>query len=64
MWHFDFFLNTGVYGGWKFENASPPTVFMRSQSNLMKTMATMVDYRILLFWTIAQVTQFCGTLKF
>ncbi len=32
----------------KFQNATPPTVFMRSQPNFMKTLATMGEYKLLL----------------
>ncbi len=41
-------VNTGPYGGWKFKNATNPTVFIRWQPSFMRTLATIVEYRILL----------------
>ncbi len=41
-------------GDWKFQNATPPTVFISCQPNFMRTLATMVEYRLLLFLAIGQ----------
>ncbi len=40
--------------GWKFQNASP-TVFIWCQTNLMRTLATMVEYRLSPFLVSGQV---------
>ncbi len=41
--------------GWKFQNATTPTVFIWCQSNFMRALATMVEYRVSLFLAIGQV---------
>ena len=64
LWHFEIFLNIGPYiWGWKFQSATP-TVFIRCQPNFMRTLATMVEYRLLLFLAIGQVLQILWHLKF
>ena len=40
---------------WKFQNVSPPTVFIWCQPYFMRTLATMVEYRLSLYLTISQV---------
>ncbi len=40
--------------GWTFQNVSP-TVFIWCQTNFMRTLATMVEYRVSLFFAISQV---------
>ena len=37
LWHFDIFVNTAIWG-WKFQNATPPTVFTSYQPNFMRTL--------------------------
>ncbi len=41
--------------GWKFQSATHPTVFIQCQSNFMRTLATMGEYRLLLFLAIGQI---------
>ncbi len=41
--------------GWKFQNTIPPTVFIQCQSNFMRSLATMGEYRLLLFLAISQI---------
>ena len=41
--------------GLEIQNATSPTVFIRCQPNFMGTLATMVEYRLLLFLAIGQV---------
>ncbi len=40
--------------GWEFQNATP-TVFTQCQSNFMSALATMGEYRLLVFLLIGQV---------
>ncbi len=51
----EMFVNIGPHGGWKFQKATSPTIFIGSQPNFMKTLAAMVGYRLLLFLTVGQV---------
>ena len=53
LWHFEIF-NTTILG-WKFQNATLPTLFIQYQPNFMRTLATMVECRLLLFLAIGQV---------
>ncbi len=55
FWHFEFFVNTGPYGTGNFKNAAPPTLFIRCQPNFKRTLATMVEYSLLLFLAIDQL---------
>ncbi len=49
------FVSTGpCIWGWKFQNATPRTVSIRCQPNFMRTLASMVEYRLLLVLTIDQ----------
>ncbi len=48
------FLLTQDHMGLEIQNATP-TVFIRCQPNFMRTLATMVEYRLLLFLAIGQV---------
>ncbi len=38
-------------------NATPPTVFIRCPPNFMRTLTTMVEYRLLFFEAIGQVSK-------
>ncbi len=49
------FLLTQDHMGKKFQNATPPTVFIQCQPTFMRTLATTVEYRLLLFLAIGQV---------
>ncbi len=53
--HFEFFVDSNFWV-WKFQNATP-TVFIRCQSNFMRALATMAEYRLLLFLAIGQVSR-------
>ncbi len=52
---FYFFINTRPYGCWKFQNATPARVFIWYQPNLMRTLATMGKYIMLLFLGTSEV---------
>ena len=43
--------------GWKFQNATSPTVFIGSHTNFMRTLLTMGECSLLLFLAISQVLQ-------
>ncbi len=63
LWQFEILINTGPFiWGSKFQN-STDTVFFLSQPKFMRKLATMVEYRLLLFLAIGKVLIFCGTLK-
>ena len=51
----EFFVNKGLYGAGNFKNATSPTVFIGSQANFLRTLATMAEYRLLLCLAIVQV---------
>ena len=52
--------------GWKFQNATPTTFFIRSQPNIMRISATIIKYRLPFYFTrrSAKFQKVCGTLKF
>ncbi len=60
FWNFCYYR---TISGWKFQNSTPPTAFIWWQPNFM-TLATMVEYGLVLFLAIHQVLKFGGTLKF
>ncbi len=47
IWHLNFVLSPQRRTGLEFQIAIPPTVFIHSQSNFMRTLAGMVEYRLL-----------------
>ena len=51
--------------GWKFHNATPPTVFIRSGPNFMINTAVIGEYKVKDILAIGQkIKKKCGTLKF
>ena len=53
LWHFKFCFHHRTIEYWKFQNAAPPTVFIRAHPKCISPSATMVEYRL-----------FPGTMKF
>ncbi len=47
IWHV-FVKTYRTIWGWKFEKTTPPTLFIRSQPNVIRVLATIVEYRLLL----------------
>ncbi len=44
--HFEILVNTGPYGGWKFQNATS-TVFIRFEPNFMINRAVIREYKVI-----------------
>ncbi len=57
------FLSTQDHMGLKTEKCATPTVFIQSQPKVIKRLATMVEYRLLLCLTIDQVLHILCHLK-
>ena len=57
------FLTYDHSGANENKNATPHTGFIRSQSNYMRTLVSMGDYRPLISFSISKVKKY-GTLKF
>ncbi len=63
LWHFEIFVSTGPFWGWKFQIATP-TVFIGSHPNFMRTLLTMANAGYYSSWQSAKFYKIDGTLKF
>ncbi len=51
LWDFDIFVNTGPYGGWKFQNTTPPTAFIHSEQNFVINKAVITECKVMgIYW--------------
>ncbi len=49
IWHFDFFVETGPYGDEDFKTLLLLQFLFDLSQNFMRTLSTMMEYRLLLF---------------